>query len=245
MEVNTVHCLFEQSGTFKNQFIKHGIKAYDYDIQNEFGETDCVIDIFDEINKAYNNDKSIFDSITKEDLILAFFPCIYFESAQMMYYDLSTLNYKNLSDEEKICKTIERLDKRNEYHKLLYKLMGVVKDKGLRLIIENPATRPHYLLDNQNFIPPTFIDNNRQLRGDAFKKPTAYWFINCQPETQFTSYSTPKEKKTVISAKKAKRAGLCSMERSLILEDYARNFICDYILNIKQDNIITQLSLDL
>lgn len=44
-----VHCLFEQSGTFKNEFKKLGYEAYDYDIQNEFGETDNVIDLFAEI----------------------------------------------------------------------------------------------------------------------------------------------------------------------------------------------------
>ena len=43
------HCLFEQSGTFKNEFIKLGIQAEDYDIQNEFGQTDHVIDLFAEI----------------------------------------------------------------------------------------------------------------------------------------------------------------------------------------------------
>ena len=45
----TVHCLFEQSGTFKNEFKKLGYPAYDYDIQNEFGETDFLIDLFGEI----------------------------------------------------------------------------------------------------------------------------------------------------------------------------------------------------
>lgn len=44
-----VHCLFEQSGTFKNEFKKLGYEAFDYDIQNEFGETDCQIDLFAEI----------------------------------------------------------------------------------------------------------------------------------------------------------------------------------------------------
>lgn len=39
-----VHCLFEQSGTFKNEFRKLGINAYDYDIQK--GET----------NDNYRND---------------------------------------------------------------------------------------------------------------------------------------------------------------------------------------------
>lgn len=48
-----VYCLFEQSGTFKQEFIKLGIPAEDYDIQNNFGETDHVVDLFDEIEQAY------------------------------------------------------------------------------------------------------------------------------------------------------------------------------------------------
>lgn len=43
------HCLFEQSGTFKNEFIKLGIPAEDYDIQNEFEQTDHVVDLFSQI----------------------------------------------------------------------------------------------------------------------------------------------------------------------------------------------------
>lgn len=34
------YCLFEQSGTFKNEFKKLGYEAIDYDIKNEFNETD-------------------------------------------------------------------------------------------------------------------------------------------------------------------------------------------------------------
>ena len=49
-----VYCLFEQSGTFKREFIKLGIPAEDYDIQNNFGETDHVIDLFAEIENGYN-----------------------------------------------------------------------------------------------------------------------------------------------------------------------------------------------
>jgi hypothetical protein len=54
-----VYCLFEQSGTFKNEFKKLGYEAFDYDVLNNFGETDCVIDLFEEIrggmkgNRAY------------------------------------------------------------------------------------------------------------------------------------------------------------------------------------------------
>lgn len=43
------HLLFEQSGTFKKEFKKLGIDAEDYDIRNDFGETDHIIDLFDEI----------------------------------------------------------------------------------------------------------------------------------------------------------------------------------------------------
>ena len=61
MEIKgTVHCFFEQSGIFKNEFKKLGINAFDYDIQNNFGETDYVIDLFSEIDKA-------FDNLTRQD----------------------------------------------------------------------------------------------------------------------------------------------------------------------------------
>ena len=58
-----VHCFFEQSGTFKNEFKKLGYEAYDYDIQNNFGETDFVIDLFQNIEDAYDGKVSIFDKI--------------------------------------------------------------------------------------------------------------------------------------------------------------------------------------
>ncbi len=48
-----VHCLFEQSGTFKQEFIKLGIPAEDYDIQDNFGQTDHVVDLFGEVEKAW------------------------------------------------------------------------------------------------------------------------------------------------------------------------------------------------
>ena len=49
-----VHCLFEQSGTFKNEFKKLGFEAFDYDLLDNFGETDYQIDLFDEIVKGYS-----------------------------------------------------------------------------------------------------------------------------------------------------------------------------------------------
>lgn len=45
----TAHILFEQSGTFKNEFKKLGVDAIDYDILNDYGQTDHQIDLFSEI----------------------------------------------------------------------------------------------------------------------------------------------------------------------------------------------------
>ena len=52
-----VHCLFEQSGTFKNEFLKMGIQAYDYDILNDFKQTDYVIDLYQEIENGYSRER--------------------------------------------------------------------------------------------------------------------------------------------------------------------------------------------
>ena len=52
--MKTYHCLFEQSGTFKNEFKKLGFNAIDYDIENQFNQTDVVIDLFKVIEEAYN-----------------------------------------------------------------------------------------------------------------------------------------------------------------------------------------------
>lgn len=199
MEIKgTVHCLFEQSGTFKNEFKKIGISAFDYDIQNEFNETDFQIDLFSEIENAYQGKKSIFDEFTKDDLLIAFFPCIYFETIQMLYYNFSSLNNKHKVITERITDAIERLQKRTEFHSLLYKLVFVAYKFNLRLIIENPATKPNYLIDTQNFPKPTLIDNDRTLRGDFMKKPTAYWFFNCKNTFGF-SYQKNKETKTILN----------------------------------------------
>lgn len=235
-----VHCFFEQSGTFKNEFIKLGIPAEDYDIQNNFGETDNVTDLFKAIEDAYEGKPSLFDKIGGGDLIFAFFPCIYFESLQMTYYT-NNCNNNRKQGKAKFDVILDRIDKREKLYKLLYKLIGVVEIKGLRLIIENPATQPHYLMFPQNFYcKPSLIDKNRMLRGDYYIKPTAYWFINCEP-THGRSFQKDKEKKTIMKAKRGKEAGLCSEERSLISPDYARNFICDFVIGREQKHSIKTL----
>lgn len=81
-----VHCFFEQSGTFKTEFIKLGIPAEDYDVRDNFGETDNVVDLFQAIEDAYDKKPSLFDNIGADDLIFAFFPCINFCDAKTMIF---------------------------------------------------------------------------------------------------------------------------------------------------------------
>lgn len=57
------HLLFEQSGTFKNAFKKNGVEAFDYDIQDEFNQTDYIIDLFKEIEGGGTRGKRV--SLTK------------------------------------------------------------------------------------------------------------------------------------------------------------------------------------
>ena len=235
-----VHCFFEQSGTFKNEFVKLGIPSEDYDIQDNFGKTDHKIDLFNEIETAYRGGESIFDNITKDDLIMAFFPCIYFTgSTNPCYYTLENINYKKMTTAQKIDAMLQRSKSRQHFYELIIKLVGVCIDKGCRLIIENPYSPLHYLCNNF-FKAPDVFDKDRQRRGDYFRKPTGYWFFNCVPTIGY-SYQKPKEKKVIFDCSKSKEAGMCSEERSLISPDYARNFICDFILGKAQNH--SQLTL--
>lgn len=58
-----VHLLFEQSGTFRDEFRALGYEAQDYDIQNEYGRTDIICDLFEAIRKSYDGDASVLDKI--------------------------------------------------------------------------------------------------------------------------------------------------------------------------------------
>ena len=243
MQINgKIHCFFEQSGTFKKEFKKLCYEAYDYDIQNEFGETDYVIDLFIEIENAYDNKPSIFDNITSDDLIMAFFPCIYFTGyTNPQYFTLSDKNYKNLTLREKLDKIIKRGRDRQYFYEMITKMVGVCFLRNLRIIIENPwsSNGANYLKDNF-FKNPDLIDNNRTLRGDDFVKPTGYWFFNCEP-TFGISFEPNKNIKTITKTKSSKVGEVCSTERSMINPKYARNFICDFILGKQQKHSLLNL----
>ena len=142
---------------------------------------------------------------------------------------------------EKTDKILERSANREQFFRICVKMISVAMQRGIRLIMENPWSEQTFL--KANFVmSPSVVDNNRMLRGDYFKKPTAYWFVNCEPTNGFT-LQNDKEKRTILNTRMSGKAGICSEERSMISPDYARNFICDFILGKEQERFGNQLSL--
>lgn len=218
------YCFFEQSGTFKNEFKKLGYKAIDYDIKNNFNETDVVIDLFKEIIKAYENKKSIFDNITKNDTIVAFFPCVRFEEQIQMAFRGTQYQMKSWSYEQKLEYDLKLHKELSELYEIITKLAIVCIRKNVPLIIENPYSTTHYLTKYWS-IPATVIDKDRTLRGDFYKKPTQYWFINCKPKYNmiFEAY--------VVNDKKTVENTHNQIKRSMISKEYANRFIREFILD--------------
>ena len=170
---------------------------------------------------------------------MAFFPCIYFSAISQMLMSWGDLNYRNKTVREKSDLILARSHNREYFFGLAVKMLTLAKDRGVRLIMENPWNEQHFL--KANFIvPPSLIDKDRTLRGDYYKKPTAYWFINCTP-TYGRSWQKDKQQKTIMKAKQSPQAGLCSEDRSMISPDYARNFICDFILGKEQPHTLPTL----
>lgn len=229
-----VHCFFEQSGTFKREFDKLGIHAEDYDIQNEYEQTDHVMDLFAEIDKAYAGRQSLFDHIGRNDLVMAFFPCIYFSCMSQANMSFTAKNYRKKSLKETTDLILQRSANRERFLSLLIRLISTCKERGIRLVVENPWSGQTFL-KNGFVMKPTIVDMDRTRRGDVYKKPTAYFFINCKP-TSGHSFTPPPYRKTIVKDKPGKKAGICSEERSTITSAYARNFICDFIIGKEQSN---------
>lgn len=219
------HCFFEQSGTFKNEFKKLGYEAYDYDIQNEFKQTDYIIDLFKEIKKAYMKEKSIFDDIKQEDMILAFFPCIRFEDQIQLHFRGKATQMKKWTEEQKLENDLKLHSELSELYELVTKLAIVCINKKIPLVIENPHSTTHYLTKYWA-IPYSILDTDRTTRGDYYKKPTQYWFINCNPKCNLIL-----EPQVWITKKRTIKNTYSKTERSLISKEYANRFIREFIID--------------
>ena len=235
------HCLFEQSGTFKNEFKKLGYEAYDYDIQNEFGETDYVIDLFEEIKGGYDGKPSIFDKISRDDLILAFFPCVRFENQIMLWFRGQSHSQRDWSMEKKMQFDMDLLDEVSHMYKLVNKLFILCMRKGLRLVMENPYSEEHFLRRYWCYLP-SIIDKDRRENGDYYKKPTQYWFVNFEPHYNLVfepiSYNAIECKDAIrlMNKEHYEKTGAKTKKeaRSMIHPQYANRFIRQYLIDEKE-----------
>lgn len=131
MTIRKVFCLFEQSGTFKNAFEELGVHAEDYDILNDFGETDHQMDIFGEIDKAYRGEPSLFDEIGEMDLVLAFFPCTRFEARIPLAFRGESYQQKNWTDIQKLEYSMQLHEELHRLYMLICKLFVIANRGGV------------------------------------------------------------------------------------------------------------------
>lgn len=223
------HCLFEQSGTFKREFEKLGIHAIDYDIANDYGETDVTCNLFLESWGGYYGKPSIFDRIQKNDIIMAFFPCTRFEDQITMAFRGDQWQLRRYSDAQKLDYSIRLHEQLSTHYTAISMLAATCLRRGLRLIIENPYSAQHYLTRYWP-LKPKIIDNDRRLNWDYYKKPTQYFFINCEPQNNLivepVEYVEPRNVERCTNADGKSR----KVRRSEISPQYANRFIRRYIL---------------
>lgn len=223
MTFNKVHCLFEQSGTFKKAFKELGYNAIDYDI-NKTENVDVVTNLFYQIYLENTEDKeSIFNGINQDDLVIAFFPCTYFSDQSQLLSRGDNYGQKEWSEKQKLEYSMKQMQERQGYYSNLCNLCLIAIKKGFKLIIENPYGKINFL--KQYFpIKPKAIIMNRQKMGDFYKKPTQFFFINCNPEFNLQNeYSLENKVAKRIEDNKG-------IERSIISPAFAKNFIKDFII---------------
>ena len=224
MTFSKVHCLFEQSGTFKKAFKELGYNAIDYDIIKT-KNVDVVTNLFIQINLASIEEEStVFDNISQDDLVIAFFPCTYFSDQSQLLSRGDNYGQKEWSEEKKIEYSLEQMHQRNRYYLLLCRLCLIAIKRGFKLIIENPYGKVNFL---KHFFPlkPEVVLLDRRKMGDFYKKPTQFFFINCVPEFKLWNEcaKTMREQNKVEDNR--------GFTRSVISTTFAKNFIKTYITN--------------
>ena len=180
---------------------------------------------------------SIFDKISTDDVIIAFFPCVRFENQVMLMFRGQQNQIKDWSYKDKMMYDMKLMKELSNNYCIVNKLFILCMNKGLKLIMENPFSEEHFLRRYWCY-PPSIIDRDRRERGDYYKKPTQYWFLNCKPKGNmiFESYEwNAVECKDAIRMMKKENysdfANTLKEARSMIHPAYARRFIRENILD--------------
>lgn len=164
--------------------------------------------------------------------MIAFFPCTRFEAKIPLMFRGESYQMKDYTDRKKLSVSMDLHNELHHNYMTISKMACICIDRGLRLIIENPATPPHYLTSYW-CLKPKLIDKDRRQNGDYMKKPTQYWFINCEPKQNlvFEPIEFTEQRRCEYITKR--NTGIDrQVARSMIHPQYANRFIRQYILDV-------------
>lgn len=166
--------------------------------------------------------------MTPDDLILAFFPCTRFEAQIQLWFAGNNYSQTKWTDIQKLEKDIELHEELDEFYCTLSKLVIIALKRGLRLVVENPYTQPHYLTTYW-CIKPKVIDYDRTENGDYYKKPTQYFFVGFEPKQNIIFEALDYVPRQRIDKTRNQTA------RSMIHPQYANRFIRKYLIDWRQE----------
>lgn len=189
---------------------------------------------------GYEGRASIFDKINDDDIVLAFFPCTRFESRIPLWFRGETQQQKNWTEMQKLEYAMDLHQELHEFYLLISKLVIIAKRRGLKMIIENPYTQPHYLTTYW-CVKPTIIDRDRMQNGDYYKKPTQYWFINVKPKQNLILEPIDYVETQAISRVKKKDGISVKTQRSMIHPQYVSRFIRQYVIDQDSESFEEQI----
>lgn len=184
---------------------------------------------------GYEEKASIFDNMTPDDLIMAFFPCTRFEAQILLHYRGEAVQMKGYSDIQKLEKDLKLHSELSENYELITKLAIIVLKRNLKMVFENPWSTQHYLT-NYWCLKPKIIDHDRRLNGDYMTKPTQYWFIGFEPKQNLVFESLDWVEYRTHQGMKSKNGLDKTKRRSEIHPQYANRFIRQYLIDERKSN---------
>ena len=138
---------------------------------------------------------------------------------------------KNYTDRQKLDVSMKLHRELHENYMLISEMACICLDRGIKMVIENPATPPHYLTTYW-CLKPKIIDKDRRSNGDYMKKATQFWFINCEPKQNLVfepiDYIEQRRCDYITKGNTGKDR---QVARSEIHPQYASRFIRQYILD--------------
>lgn len=159
----------------------------------------------------------------------------------MLWFRGQSHSQRDWSIEKKMEFDMGLLDEVCTMYKLVNKLFILCMKKNLRLVMENPYSEEHFLRRYWCYLPAV-IDKDRTERGDYYKKPTQYWFLNCKPKYNFVfepiTYNAINTKWEHRTMKDYSKTGAKNVKdaRSMIHPEYANRFIREFLIEERKSD---------